>query len=316
MSKFSNTKLLLVLVALGAVIGIVKYFDSRKGERNFRSELVDVDTSKISSVYIYPKSKKGQEVKLFKEGGQWKVRVNENKNQRVDTARIRGLFTTITGIKPGRLAARTTDKWKELEVDTSGTRVKVNEGDKKTLDITIGKFNFIGGRDVETFVRLEGDDETYAVNGFLDATFNGGIDDWRDKTIIKGDKDSWTNLSFALGDTMRYQLVNQDSVWRVDGVAATDNQKVTEYFNSISTLSGNAFIDDVESTSLGTPQGLLEIEDSIGNKIKVEAFTYGGKKILRSSVNADNLINGESLWEKVFADKFRFLQVDTLLSTQ
>jgi len=307
MSKFSNTKLLLILVVLAAVIGIVKYLDSHKGERNFRSELVDVDTAKISAVYIYPKSKKGEEVKLFKENGQWKVRVSESKNLSVEPAKISGLFKTLTGIKPVRLAARSSNKWKDFEVDTSGTRVKVNEGEKKALDIIIGKFNFSGGRDVETFVRLEGEDETYAVNGFLDGTFNGGIENWRDKTIIKGNKDEWTKLSFVIADTMRFQLL-KDSLWTLDGQPANQTE-IKNYLSSVSHTLGTAFADDVEASTLGTPQYLLQIDDSTGTKAKVEGFIIGDKKVLRSSLNTDNLINGSQggVFERIFVSRTKFL---------
>ncbi|HXH19420.1 MAG TPA: DUF4340 domain-containing protein [Chitinophagales bacterium] len=308
MSKFSNTKLLLILVALAAVIAIVKYLDVSKGERNFRSELVKIDTAKISSIYIYPKSKKGQEVKLFRENGQWKVRVNENKNQNVDYSRISGLFKTITGIKPVRLAARNMEKWKDFEVDTSGTRVKVHEGDKKTLDIIIGKMNFIGGRDVETFVRLDNETETYAVSGFLDATFNTGIDEWRDKTLIKNGKDKWLKLAFALADTMRFQLEKQDTVWILDGMPANQTE-VNNYLSSVSHVMGTAFADDLDASTLGSAQYLLEIEDTTGSKIKVEGFVVGDKKILRSSLNTDNLINGSQggVFERIFVSRQKFM---------
>lgn len=308
MSKFSNLKLLLILGALLAVIAVVKFLDSKKGERNFRSELVSIDTTKVSAVYIYPKSKKGAEVKLFSENGEWKVRLNENKNQKVDDERISGLFKTLTGIKPTRLAARSTDKWQEFEVDTSGTRVKVNEGDNKTLDIIIGKMSFSGGRNVETFVRLEGDDETYAVDGYLEGTFNSGADEWRNKTVIRGNKDDWKKLSFSLADTMRYQLTNQDGTWLLDGMPA-NQQEVTNYLNAASHMMGSAFADDVDPATLGTPQYVLEIDDSTGSIARVEAFVSGDKKVIRSAQNTDNLFNGAGVFERIFADRSKFVPV-------
>jgi len=315
MSKFSNTKLLLILVVLAAVIAMVKFMDSRKGERNFRNELVSIDTTKVSSVYIYPKSKKGQEVKLFSDDGDWKVRLSANKNQKVTPEKISGLFKSLTGIKPSRLAARTSDKWKEFEVDTSGTRVKVNEGDKKTLDIIIGKMNFSGGRNVETFVRLEGDDDTYAVNGYLEGTFNAGVDDWRDKTLIKGNKDAWAKLTFSLADTMQYQLANRDGIWTLDGFTANE-QEVNSYLNAAASLRGNAFADEIDANTLGTPQYVLEIDDSLGNKIKVEGFVVGDKKVLRSSQNTDNIFSGIGVFDRVFVDRSKFVPVADSMAVQ
>lgn len=310
MSKFSNTKLLIALVALAAIVAGVKFFDSKKGERNFRNELVaDVDSAKISTILIYPKAKKGEEVLLTKEGNGWKVKINDTKSQSVDSTKMTGLFKTILGLKPTRLAARSAEKWKEFEVDTSGTHVIVKEGDKTTLDITIGKFNFIGGREVETFVRLAGEDETYAVNGFLDGSF-GGIDTYRDRAVVKGNKDNWTKLTFALADTMRYFIEKRDSAWFVDGLNPVNAGALENYLGTLAAANAQSFIDDVDAASLGNASHTLLIDDTQGNKITIEGFLQNNRKIIRSSLNPDNLLNGEGVWEQVFKDKFTFLPMD------
>lgn len=316
MSKFSNKTLVVLLVALGAVIAAVKYFDSKKGERNFRSELVTLDSAKVSEILIYPKSKKGEEVKLSKDGGQWKVKINNTKTQRVDSAQITALFKTIFGIKPSRLAARSADKWKDFEVDTSGSHVIVKEGNKTALDIIIGKFNVSGGRDVETYVRLSGENETYAVNGFLEGTFNGGIDAYRDKSVVKGNKESWTKLAFSLADTMRYSLEKHDSVWLVDGSVPANTEGVNAYLTQLASLHAAAFADDADANSLAIPQNVLQIEDTLGNKIKVEGFAQGAKKIIRTSANPDNLLSGDGIWEQLFRDKSGFTTAGAPVAAQ
>ncbi len=316
MSKFSNKTLLLLLVALAAVVGAIKYFDSQKGERNFRSELVDdVDSAKVSTILIYPKSKKGEEVKLTKDGAGWKVKITDSKSQQVDSARMTGLFKAILSLKPIRLAARSSDKWKEFEVDTTGSRLVVKEGDKTTLDIIIGKFNFSSGREVETLVRLSGEDETYAVNGFLDGTFNTGIDAYRDKTIVKSNKDNFTKLTFALADTMRYSIEKRDSMWLVDGVTGVNETETQNFLSMLASLNATSFIDDVDASGL-LASHTLEIDDTQGNKTKVEGFIQNNRKIIRSSQNADNLLSGDGVWDQLFADKWKFARVDTSTVTK
>ncbi len=309
MSKFSNVKLLLILVVLGAGFGIAKYLQSKKGERNFRSELVKIDSAKVSTFLIYPKSKKGEEVKLFKEGDGWKVRISENKSLSVEGEKIAGLIKTVSEMKPTRLAARSSDKWQEFEVDTNGTHVIVKEGDKKVLDAVIGKFSFSGGRNVETYVRLTGEDETYTVNGFLEGTFNSGIEAWRDKTIAKGNKEDWTKISFSISDTVRYELVRGDTSWIIGDMPANKTE-VDDYLNELANLSGFAFADDVDINTLGSPQNVVEVYDSSTVAVKVEGFVLGDKKIIRSSLNADNIFTDQGgLFEKVFAGVGRFLPI-------
>ena len=56
----------------------------------------------------------------------------------------------------------------------------------------IGKFTFKQqGRITTSYVRLAEEDDTYATDGILSMTFNQGINTWRDKTVIKGNKDDW-----------------------------------------------------------------------------------------------------------------------------
>lgn len=307
-SKVSNTALLVVLVVLLGAIAGVKLIDSKKGERNFRSELVeDLDTSKITSILIYPKST-GKEVKLFKESDQWKVKVTETKSQVVAKERISGLFTQLLGLTPKRLAGKTEARWKDFEVDSSGSHVIVKAGDKKVLDIILGKFSYQQtAQSMETYVRLSGEIETYTVDGFLDATFNQDVNSWRDKTIIRGNKDEWNNLSFTLPEAGSFQLELKDSVWVVDAEIADANE-VENYLNSISNLMGTTFMDDFDAASLGTPDYILVIQNNQGDKITVEGFAKGDKELIRSSLNDGSIFDAKAgnLFEKIFTGKLKF----------
>ena len=69
------------------------------------------------------------------------------------------------------------DVWVAL-VDTAGTRVKVFEGNDNTLDLIVGKFAFKQPRQMNTYVRLNGENEVYETEGFLDMAFNQKPDDF------------------------------------------------------------------------------------------------------------------------------------------
>ncbi len=295
-----------MLVALAVVIGAIVLLDAQKGERTFKTDIVKIDTAKVNAISIFPKNKK-QEVSLFKEGNDWKVKVNAQKNQTVEPEKISGALKALSEIRATRLAALTTDKWNQFEVDTTSTRVIVEQGGKKTLDLHIGRFSVKeGGREFETFVRLEGEKETYAVNGFLDPQFNTGIDDWRNKIVIKGEKEDWLGFSVSLADGQRYTVEKIDTIWMLDDALAGEGE-VNNFFSAISFLSGNNFADDVEETSLEAPDYLLQVNDIRGDKIKVEGFIKVERKILRSSLNPHNLIQADdSMMEKLFPAKEKF----------
>ncbi len=106
---------------------------------------------------------------------------------KVADERMSSLFAQLLAIKPKRLAARDESKWSELQVDSTGSRVKVFRG----FEINIGSGNwqiFISAaRTMNTFVRLYNDKDVYEVDGFLDMTFNQGANIFRDGTVISSD---------------------------------------------------------------------------------------------------------------------------------
>ena len=49
---FSNIKLILILAGLVAVYLVMQYTGGRNRSKSFRSELVDIDTAKVSAMEI------------------------------------------------------------------------------------------------------------------------------------------------------------------------------------------------------------------------------------------------------------------------
>ena len=53
-NKFSNSKLAVVFVIL-LIVALVFLLTDSKNERSFRTELVEIDTSGVDEILIYPK---------------------------------------------------------------------------------------------------------------------------------------------------------------------------------------------------------------------------------------------------------------------
>lgn len=318
--KLSNKHLLIILVIL--LLPIVAWkvgkminpnlFESLTGERNFRSEIIEIDTAKVSDITIYPKSHHDNPVHLFVKDDAWKVTLNNDKSITVPDAKVDGLLQQLIKLKPKRLAAKTESRWHDLQVDSTGSRVVIKEGPEETLDIVFGKFSYEQGNQraqatMETYVRLKDEKETYTVDGFLDPYLNNDASYWRDKTIIKGKKEDWVSLTYNLPAFGSYKLQLKDSVWVVDDKVA-DKQAVDSYLSSISNLNGNKFVDDVPETALGAPDYTLVLENKQGDQITVEGFVKDDKEIISSSQNPENLLDAKNgkLFEKVFVGKPKF----------
>lgn len=306
--NISNKTLSLVFAGLLIIAILIIIKDSGSGERTFRSELVDIDTSAVTQILIYPKATNGSEVKLFKDDdNDWKVELANGNLASVPKGKIDNILNQVIQIKPSRLAARGEDKWKEFEVDSSATRVKFYEDDDKVLDMMIGRFSFQQPRTMNTYVRLTGETEIYEVEGFLSMTFNKKANDFRDQTIIKGDPENWMNIVYNYPADSSYQLVKVDDKWTTSAGVELDSAKTANQLRRLSNITGTEFV-DVDRARLMSPEMTLQISTQDGEPIEVNAFNYNDTYIINSSQNPDAFFDGNKngLWKKVFVGLKKF----------
>jgi hypothetical protein len=304
--KINNKILLLIFTALLLLVVLLILFEGGKNERTFRDVLVNIDTSAVTEILIYPKSQNHQEVKLFKDKNEWRVALPSGKNAKVTGQRISSLFTQLLSIKPKRLVARDESKWNELQVDSTGSGVKVYQGSKLSLDLVVGRFSFQQPRSMNTFVRLFNDKDVYEVDGFLDMTFNQGADIFRDGTIIKSDHNTWQQLQFTYPADSSFRLVKSESRWLLNGKAA-DSLNTVNYLVRLANLSNSSFADDVEINTLAAPEFSLSITTSGLQFIEVKGYRVSDKLLIHSSENPDALFDGANLSQTIFVGRSSFL---------
>lgn len=307
MLKKFNTKTLLVIFAiLGVIVLITRFFDEKKGGRTFKDELAHVDTSLVNTILLFPGSGKQKEIKLSRTGDIWTVQ-SENISSEADTAYVRNLLSTFALVKPQRLAATDKSKWKEYNVDDSlGTRVKILSGEKVLLDMVVGKFSYNQmSRSGISYLRLTDDEDVYAVDGFIPMAVNQPFNEWRNKSIIKGNKEDWTKLSFSYRDSS-FVLRKENGKWGLspesfvmqpaEGASSAqeiDSSKVDQYLNELSYLSNSGFMDNY--SPLATPGMWLTIEgNNMAAPITIKAFPAdsANQYILNSSYNPNAWFSG------------------------
>ena len=302
-----NNKILgLIFAILLIVVVLLLLFEGGKNERTFREVLVNIDTTAVTEILIYPKSKEHKEVKLFKEGENWQVTLPSGGSAKVSDQKIREVITQLLAIKPNRLAARDESKWNELQVDSTGSRVKVYEGSKLTLDIVIGRFSFKQPRSMNTFVRLYNDKDVYEVEGFLDMTFNQGANVFRDGTIIKSDFNNWQQLQFTYPADSSFQLSKSGNNWLING-SITDSAKTVNYLRRLASLSNNSFVDNIAIDQNSNPTYSLNITTNDLQFIEVKGFQDSTSFIIHSSQNPEAWFDGSNLSKTIFVGKSSFI---------
>ncbi len=322
MSKKLNIKsLLIVFVVLLAIVVLVAVRDSKKGDRSFKVNLIPLDSASITAITIYPKSDKNT-IELKKSGNTWELET-KNKSYTAELNTIKEMLSTLTNLKAERVAATDKSKWGTFEVnDTSATRVVLNNGKRSGADLFIGKFTYQQPKNpspynygqqgtMTSYVRLAGDKNVYAVNGFLSMMFNRTADNFRNKTIINSDKLDWTRLSFNYPADSSFVLNKENNKWMINGLLA-DSASVAGYFNTIYRLTSSDFVDN-EKPESSAPVFSLKIEGkNLANPIQVNAFvadTTNGY-LIASNQNKDTYFsnNKSKLTEKLFVGKDKFLK--------
>jgi len=303
-NKVSNKTLVIIFGVLIAVAAIYIIVESNRGERSFKSDIINIDTSKVTAISIYPRTTNHKEVRIYKVGNEnWKVKLNNNQTANVPESKVKNLLDMLIRVKPTRVAAQDKSKWSEFKVDTAGTRVKVFEGNDNTLDLIVGKFSFQQPRQMNTFVRLNGEDEVYETEGFLDMAFNQKPDYFRNNTLVNDNTENWKKLTFTYPDSS-FEMVKDSIYWTING-NKTDSAKTAGYLRTLSHLSSSSFIDNPSDAALGKAKYTLTIASTSLGGIVITAYGDTSGTIITSTENDGTYFNGKqnNLMSKIFIGK-------------
>ncbi len=310
----NNKTLLFVFLALLGIYGLSQVFAGKKS-RSFKAELITVDTAAVSSIIINTKNNE-EEVSLRKEDNTWIVS-NGAINVRAVPTEVQNLLSSLTLIKSNRIAAKNEAKWSEFEVgDGQGTRIRVSEGGKQTHDFILGKFNFNQQNRTSTaYIRLAGEKEVYAIDGFQTLTLGRGFEAYRNKVLSKMTAEATINtFRFETPDTS-YQFQKTPAGWQVSTQLPLDSMKVENFLNTLRNLSGHTFADNFDETMAEEKQiNQLQLEgQGLPDPIIITAYqdtTQAQPFIIHSSLNKGAWFSSDSsgVYSKIFKTPEAFMQ--------
>ncbi len=318
--KFNNKTLLIVFAVLLALFLLTRLLDFGKSDRNFRTDLVDIDTAQVTAVILYPKEDTAA-IEIRKNGDDWQVQKG-NITAQADAQAVESLLGTLLALEPQRLASRSQDKWKTFEVtDSLGTRVKIMNQDEILADLLVGKFSIqqMAAQQgmppmqqqpkATSYVRLASEDEVYAVDGFLAASFNRSFNSWRDRTFLELDQNNITKISFTYPADSGFVAIQSDSLWQVDNAPA-DSTEMVNYLSRLANLNGNDFADDFSAEGK-QPQFQASIEATAA-PVTIEGYALDSAFVLRTSQRPDVYFRSDSsgLFSQIFIGKEKLQAVE------
>lgn len=322
LKNISSIKLIGILSALILVYLGFEFFGGKSRSSSFKTEIVEIDTAKVSKVII---EANGEHLELIKENDAWKVSIGNGKYAEAQKSNIKSTINSLLTIKPARIAAKNPEKWKDYQVDSAGTRVQVFEGSKTTLDLVIGRFGFdqkamqqaqqqqqmMGGRggmpQFYTYVRLENESEVYVADNFMGMSINTDAGGFRNKEVLSLTTDDISEIQFNYPADSSFVLNKIDSVWSVFGSQA-DSAATATYLSDIRFLNNSNFVDDVPPSALVSPTVSMNIKQTGKADILVRAFQHPVHSwIVNSSANPASYFADEELVSKLFVGSSKLL---------
>ncbi len=291
LKNLSNIKLLLLLGGLVVVYLIVEWTSTSSRSTSYREVLVEIDTAKVTRLLVKAPDKTSD---ISKVSADWQLTLSGGKKVAASEGSVKSSLGALLTIKPSRLVAKKQDKWPDYQVDSTGTTVEVYEGDTKTLDLILGRFNMEGQNAYSTYVRLNGEDEVYSAKNFMAFSVSADPSSYRNSVLMRTNKDSIQQVTFNYPDSA-FVLTKEISGWNKNGQAA-DSAAVAGFINGLSFVSSRQFFDD--SDQLITPALSVTIESAAG-EIEIRGYDVNGEWVLNSSDNPESYFNDQALTDKL-----------------
>jgi hypothetical protein len=310
MKKINNWMLMALLGGLILVFIGIRTFLSPRLESNLPQRLTEIDSAKVTSLVILPAKARNSEIQLVRKAQKWELKSGDRTGHLEQGGAVAAL-RLLTALKPQRIVSKKKEKWIEFQVDDStGTHVKVLANQNTEADVWIGRTGFSQGGVMNgtsfTYVRLNGEKEVYAVEGFLEAQFNRDFNGWRDKSFLRIKRDSIDRIVFHYPSDSSYTLEKRMGKW-TSSTQIADSVSVTSYLAGLEfkNLSGFA-----EVAPAGEAPLTVTFEKKGYPQARVEAWPSTGSWTLRSSHQPDTYFSdmGPHVVQDLLAGRKKFIK--------
>jgi hypothetical protein len=295
--KINNRTLLLVLLVFITLFVISRFTSLKKPDRTLKANLIQIDTSRVSSILLYPEAENGKQLEFNKTNNSWTVS-REGISAPADAGAVKNTLSELQNLKAEQLVALSPENWNEYQVeDSSGTRVVLKEGNKVTLDLIVGRFQYqpppqnsyspyAQNRGIgKTYVRLSGENEVYSVNGFLSMSLNQEFSRWRNRTISRMNSSGITRIVFDYPADSGFVAQRSEAGWMVSGILA-DSSSMAKYLQRSTNKTHSRFADGVQPGP--EPDYSLVFEGDNMKPQQIKAYIQkNGSIVLNSSFNPD-----------------------------
>lgn len=290
----NNKTLGIVFGALLVIYLMTKFLGGPK-DRSFDPNILQLDTATVSKIQIQPPGGESS-FALERSGGNWSL-LREGQTYNLALGSVGTLLSNLQLIKSERIVSKNVDRFSEYNVDDStGTVIEIYSGGNKIKEIVAGRFSFNQAtRNGISYVRLLDDEAVYAVDGFLSMTLTQSFDNYRDKSMLKLNKEDLTKVSLEDGSS-KIEVRKEGDTWMRDQTVV-DSTALAGYLSNISSVSGTAFLDDRSGVGQKIKELTFEGNNMTG-PVTITCYQAQGSTqpfVLNSSLNPESYFLSDTL---------------------
>lgn len=239
-----NRTLIGLFIILATIYGLTQLF-WKKQERRFSANLVEIDTSKVTSISLIPKGS-ATEIFLLRENGEW-IASKGQINVKAPMGIVQTLLGMLPSIQTNQIVAKTPAHWHTYGVnENQGTHIRVYQGKNLLTDFILGKLDSSATlQHPISYLRLADENEVYAIDGIVAMNFFYDFDAFRNRTLLN--MEPFTDIAAfeAQAPDTTYQFIKKNIGWTL-GNATLDSMQVENFLNGLRNLSGDTFADDFD----------------------------------------------------------------------
>jgi hypothetical protein len=244
-----NPKHLAVALAILTLTWIAfRFVFAPRKMSNIERELLAVDTAKIDELRILSSGREKTVVLKRLDVGRWKVGEEGEEAYEADQASVKQALGLLHRMEATRMLTRKKEKWNDYQVGDSTLHIMAYAAGKRIVSLRIGKQIFPSIGNAVTAVRVGDGNDVYAVEGYLNFTFDKSVDNWRDKTFMRLKAEMVDRIVFEYPADSSFTLIRKDSLWYL-GDAIADTDKVTRYLGQFRNKNLSSFYKDVLETT-------------------------------------------------------------------
>lgn len=302
--------LLIVIVILAGIYAAFTFLNVNQKESTMNTGAMQIDTTLISEISFNPELMNRAELKLSRKEGSWKV-IQEEQSFTADPTSISRLLQDLSRLKIDRIVGKDASSWNKFELgENQVTKVKITFTEGEPLIFYLGGFDFDQQtQQAMTYLRIDGDNRSFLVYGYLLGHFNRDAASYRNRLMSSLNPEQISKITFTYPADSSFTLSKNNGIW-FKNLQAADTLQIANFASSLANLQSPSIIGQSIDVSALFPAYRMEIELGQMDRIQLECLTGHPEypMIIRSSMNDESLFNGSmnQLFENTFPSPSRF----------